>query len=254
MKVRRVCVALGVLVLLAVGAGAFLKWKGEADAKSREEQYARMRSDAEYYRDSGMEAIPVDFAKWQEKNPEIYAWITIPGTDIDEPVVQSRAENSFYLNHSAEGQKNTGGAVFSEDYNALDFSDVHTVLYGQSLEAGNVFADLHQYGDETFFQEHPLVAVFTADAVRYYRVFAAYLYDNRHLLQSFDCTKPRVFQSYVEKILEQRNLYSQIDHEAKIGQGDRILTLSTGHSRGTEYRFLVQAVLQEEIPVPGKTA
>ena len=34
--------------------------------------------------------IPVDFDSLHEVNPEIYAWIYIPGTDISYPVLQHR--------------------------------------------------------------------------------------------------------------------------------------------------------------------
>ena len=32
--------------------------------------------------------LPVDFAALQEVNPDIYAWLEIPGTTIDQPVLQ----------------------------------------------------------------------------------------------------------------------------------------------------------------------
>ena len=41
--------------------------------------------------------IPVDFETLQKENPDIYAWITIPGTDIDYPVVQDSTDNTYYL-------------------------------------------------------------------------------------------------------------------------------------------------------------
>ena len=46
--------------------------------------------------------IPIDFAQLQSMNPDIYAWIKIPGTVIDYPVVQSDTDNTYYLNHSVE--------------------------------------------------------------------------------------------------------------------------------------------------------
>ena len=27
--------------------------------------------------------VPVDFAAWQERNPDVYAWIEYPGTNVD---------------------------------------------------------------------------------------------------------------------------------------------------------------------------
>ena len=46
--------------------------------------------------------IPIDFQTLQNMNPDIYAWIKVPGTVIDYPIVQSETDNSYYLNHSVE--------------------------------------------------------------------------------------------------------------------------------------------------------
>lgn len=38
---------------------------------------------------------PVDFAALQAENKDIYAWLYIPGTGINEPLVQ-REDDSYY--------------------------------------------------------------------------------------------------------------------------------------------------------------
>lgn len=190
--------------------------------------------------------IPVDFEKLQEINDDIYAWITVGGTDIDYPVVQNREDNTYYLTRSAEGGS-FSGAIFSENCNATDFNDVHTVLYGHNMKDGSMFAGLHKFEDEEFFEENRSINVYTPDAVRSYRIFAAYLYDDRHLLESADCTDPRVFEAYIEEVFGQRNLYAHIDDEMTVEPGDHILTLSTCHSSGDGCRYLVQAVLEKEV-------
>ena len=67
--------------------------------------------------------VPIDFAALREKNPDVYAWIRIPGTDIDYPVLQREGDNSYYLNHTLEGKERPEGAIFTEGYNGQDFSD-----------------------------------------------------------------------------------------------------------------------------------
>ena len=39
--------------------------------------------------------IPIDFQTLQNMNPDIYAWIKVPGTVIDYPIVQSGTDNSY---------------------------------------------------------------------------------------------------------------------------------------------------------------
>lgn len=71
--------------------------------------------------------IPVDFATLQKENPDIYAWITVPGTNIDYPILQREGDNAYYLNHNVDGEQEKAGAIFTEDYNSKDFTDPNTV-------------------------------------------------------------------------------------------------------------------------------
>ena len=70
--------------------------------------------------ENGKLMIPVDFAGLQEENPDIYAWITIPGV-VDEPVLQHPEDDSFYQGHDAQKQELATGAVFTERLNAKRF-------------------------------------------------------------------------------------------------------------------------------------
>ena len=49
------------------------------------------------------EVIPVKFEELQAVNPDVYAWITVPGTDIDYPILQHASDNSYYLMHNIDG-------------------------------------------------------------------------------------------------------------------------------------------------------
>ena len=64
----------------------------------------------------------------QQENPDIYAWISIPGTDIDAPVLQHSEDNSFYAAHDAAGEENPVGALYTENYNHTNFDDPLTEM------------------------------------------------------------------------------------------------------------------------------
>ena len=69
----------------------------------------------------------VDFAALKEINPEILAWLTIPGTNIDYPIAQ-HSDNDYYLHHLFTGEWNSSGCLFMDCRNELDFSDRHTII------------------------------------------------------------------------------------------------------------------------------
>ena len=45
---------------------------------------------------------PIDFASLKAKNEDVYAWINIPNTNINYPVVQSNVDDNYYLNRSID--------------------------------------------------------------------------------------------------------------------------------------------------------
>lgn len=187
--------------------------------------------------------IPIDFASLEAQNPDVYAWITIPGTNIDYPILQSGTDNSYYLTHTIDGTESPEGAIFTENYNSKDFEDPNTVIYGHNMKNGSMFRDLHEYQDREFFDQHRDVTVYTPDAIRHYKIFAAYLYDNRHILESFDFSNPWVYKQYLDQIFSIRDMNSCVDTDTQVGVEDKILTLSTCYGTQHDVRYLVQAVL-----------
>jgi sortase B len=248
-------ILLAVLLLLAVlaaGTGVFLVWQERTEREAQEakwQTYAQLRQEASFETLSeaqdGQTVIPVDFEAWQEVNPDVYAWITIPGTVIDYPIVQNAEDNSYYITRNAELEESASGAIYSENLNHTDFSDIHTVLYGQNMEDGSMFGSLSNYENESFFDAHREIMIYTPDEVLCYRIFAAYVYDNRHLLKSFDLEDSKTYTSYLKNIMAQRNIQTHLDRSMDIEAGDQLLTLSTHCSEGEEYRYLVQAVLEK---------
>lgn len=196
------------------------------------------------------------FAGWRfyqkEKakvNPDIYAWITIPDTKIDYPVLQSSEDNAYYLTHDKDRKENPSGALFTEDYNNKDFQDPITVIYGNNMEDGSMFGELDQYADGRYMEEHPYIYIQTdnGETTLKYRVFAAYRSDNRHIMERFRSGRSEGNRkAYLDSIYNNRVMGVQIDTSVQVNTESRILTLSTHDDAGEEYRYLVQACLVEE--------
>lgn len=187
--------------------------------------------------------IPVDFAALQEQNPDVYAWIRIPGTNVDYPILQSADDNGYYLTHTIDHEKKTEGAIYTEDYNSKDFEDPNTVIYGHNMKNGSMFRTLHNYEDRSFFDENREVWIYLPDRILEYRIFAAYVYDNRHLLLNFDFDDEDVYRRYLDDVFSIRSMNAFIDTSMEVGTEDKIITLSTCNAGISEQRYLVQAVL-----------
>lgn len=209
------------------------------------EAYEDLQKDTELQgesEESGVE-IPIDFAQLQKENKDIYAWIRIPNTEIDYPIVQHAEDDTYYLDHNAQKEEDQAGAIFTESYNTKTFDDPNTVLYGHNMKNGTMFRGLHDYADRSFFDDHREVLVYLPERILHYQVFAAYLYDNRHIIQSIDFENPKIYQAYLDQIFQIRDMNASIDTSMDVTSEDRIITLSTCNAGIETQRYLVQAVL-----------
>lgn len=189
---------------------------------------------------------PIDFAALQAKCPDAYAWIHIDDTNIDYPIVQHPTDDTYYLNHSAEGGSSRAGAVYTESLNTKTFMDPNTVIYGHNMKNGSMFRTLHNFEDRDFFNSHPEVVIYTPDSELHYQIFAAYRTDNNHILKSNDFSNPFAFASYLEGIKMQKSMSAFIRDDVAVTADNYIITLSTCTGDDSS-RYLVQAVLTSSI-------
>ena len=93
----------------------------------------------------------VNFDELKKQNPDIVAWITIPGTNVNHPVYKT-TDNDFYLNHNMLKQKGRYGALF------FDYRDViepenqsqNLTIYGHNMKFGSMFHDLQEYDSKEY--------------------------------------------------------------------------------------------------------
>ena len=210
----------------------------ETEETSSEEETTEPETEAE--------EIPIDFEELQAINPEVYAWITVPGTNVDYPIAQREGDREFYLHHNIYGEYEFAGMIYTEDYNSTDFTDPNTVIYGHNMNNDTMFTTLHYFEDQEFFDEHDEVIIYTPDDVLHYQIFAAYPYDNRHLMQSFDFSDPDVFAAYLDRVFLFWDMKAYFRDGVAVTAEDTIITLSTCISGQESQRYLVQAVLTDE--------
>ncbi len=187
--------------------------------------------------------IPIDFAALQQQNPDVYAWIQVPGTEVDYPILQSSNDNTYYLNHTIDGEEKKEGAIFTENYNTKTFEDPNTVIYGHDMKNGSMFQSIHKYMDRSFFDNNRDIVIYMPDQILRYKIFAAYLTDNRHLLMNYNFWSKDEYQQYLNSIFSMRDMNAFIDTSTEVTTEDKIITLSTCYAGISTQRYLVQAVL-----------
>jgi len=186
---------------------------------------------------------PIDFEALWAINEHVYAWITVPGTIIDYPILQHPTDDSRYLNYNIDGSFGLPGCIYTEKMNAKDFSDPHTVIYGHNMRNGTMFAKLHEFRKRDFFDKNRDIIIYMPDGTEiHYKIFAAYIFDDRHLMYSYNFHNPDVYASYLKMVFDIRDMNANIDKDMVVTKDDKIITLVTCISGQDEKRLLVQAV------------
>lgn len=194
---------------------------------------------------------PVDFTALQKQNPDIFAWIYVPGTDVNYPVAQHPSDNAYYLNHSVDGEELVTGTIYAELCNATDLSDPATILYGHNSTDGTMFSTLHSFEDPAFFDEHDVMYMYAPGHVLTYDIVSAYVTTDEHLMHKYD------FFSTDESILKfEKDLKKPQSVSANVRKGvqmdvnDRFVVLSTCNSTalGESNRYLVVGMLTNDQP------
>ncbi|MCC8075906.1 MAG: class B sortase [Clostridiales bacterium] len=251
---RVICIVCVVVFLVAIGfLIRYLVIRQSADdtyealqsESSVAEPDASVQEEAELEEEMKRE---IDFADLQANtNEDIYAWIYIPDTNIDYPIVQHPTDDTYYLNYNLDGTAGLPGTIYTEKANAKDFSDFNTVIYGHNMQNGTMFQNLHNYSDGTFFEEHPYVYIYLEDCTLKYQVYAAYEYSDVHMLYAFDYSTEEGRKEFLSEIAGLRSLSYIYDDEVTVTTDSNVLTLSTCVHNVPEKRFLVNAVLIQSV-------
>ena len=190
--------------------------------------------------------IPINFNYLKEQNEDIIGWITVDGTIIDYPILYDTSYNLYYLKHNYARTATGSGSIFVLSENANDFSDFNTVVYGHNLMNGQMFAQLHKFREESFFDEHGQILIYTPDRKLTYQVFAAYRTDNLNIIVNNDFSTEELREAYIERIYTHTD-YALFKPEYPVTASDRIVTLSTCIGNAN-YRYVVQGVLVSDEP------
>ncbi|MDE7246527.1 MAG: hypothetical protein K2N43_01430, partial [Lachnospiraceae bacterium] len=143
------------LILVAAALGACGGGK-EEQRKKRVEEAAEEAEDAM----EETEDVTIDFDELREINPDIFAWLYIPDTEIDHPVLQSGQSDTFYESHNAEGKEDNTGAVYIELANLTSMCDFNTLLHGKTgSDKPGLFADLSFFAAPDFFTDFLFAAI-----------------------------------------------------------------------------------------------
>ena len=186
-------------------------------------------------------ANPIDFKSIQAENPDVCAWIQVDGIEvIDYPILQSspEADDNFYLDHDINGAQKRAGSIYIQKLNQKDFRDPNTLIYGHNMLNGTMFGQLKKFKNKSFFEENRNIYIYTPGHILKYEIISAFVYDDRHILNSFNFDIENECQEFFDECINPTSFTKQVLEGATLTTNDNIITLSTCTSNDSE-RYLV---------------
>ncbi len=183
----------------------------------------------------------IDLEACLKQNKDFIAWLTIPGTKIDYPVVSSN-NTAYYLRHLFNGKGSKLGCLFSLKSSDYQTPSKNIAIHGHHLSNNDaMFSTLLRYKEQSYCAKHSLIQLDSLYATRTYRVFAVVnmnVSDWDASTASFSGSN--AFIRFVNRAIKQ-SLY---ETGVKVDADDNILTLITCDRSygGATGRLLAMAV------------
>lgn len=229
------CIGCTILILQYVSLGQKKAEQAEIDFPSVQETEYIVKN-------------PINFAAWQARNADIYAWIAYDNTAINFPILQSATEMEYYLDHDMDGNYSEFGEIFTQSLNVKDFTDPVTVVYGHNIKKTDImFSDLHKLEDLEFFQKNPQFTIYLPDKILTYEIVSVYEGDNQLIPAVYDFHNEAVQQEYFDSILDPDGKIAVREDATLVAGQDKIVQLSTCTiPSNAAKRFLVTGKLVNE--------
>lgn len=186
--------------------------------------------------------IKYDMADLHEMNSDIAGWLIIEDTVIDYPVMQTPADEEFYLdrdfskNYSAYGclimdtDSQIGTGTKANDYADGSIPSTNLIIHGHNMKNGTMFGNLDLYRQDAYAKNHRKIKFSTLYEDREYEVISVFLSQVYLKTQTNVFKYYKFFQANTEE--EFNNFYTNIKNKSLYDTGvtaefgDEFLTLS----------------------------
>lgn len=247
-KGKIIGVVIAIVAIIAIVAVCVVMFSNPAAEEAPQSVLVEESSATEAAPEDNLPESPIDWAEWQERNNNVYAWVSVPDTGIELPVLQHPVVENYYLEHDIDGNSTIAGAIYSQKtYNSKDFQDDPvTVLYGHTFETNDtMFTNLHMLEDEVFFDEHPNFYIYTPEYNLTYEIISAYEWDNKLILAKWDTHNLDKQQEYFDLVADPESTNKNVRAMDRLIAGeDHIVQLSTCTvPSNSNKRYLVTGVL-----------
>lgn len=176
-----------------------------------------------------------------EENPDVIGWLSIDGTNIDYPVMQTPGDEQYYLHRDFYGEENRNGCLLMDTDSTVGVGSLeqnyiggtkpstNLIVHGHTMKSGLMFGKLNLYEDENYGKEHHIICFDSLYEKREYEllaVFRSQVYNKSEAVfkyyQFFQADTQEEFEEWYRNI-KGRALY---DTGVTAQFGDEFITLT----------------------------
>lgn len=188
----------------------------------------------------------IDFKKLKSINEDVEAWLYVPGTNIDYPVLVGRSDEE-YINKNLDKEYTPLGSIFS--YSNTNFTKGNTFIFGHNMATGQMFGELKKYINSDFLKKNKYFYVYTERKIMKCEIFSIFVanenddvFNGEYELGTAD------YFSLLSRIVDKNN-YSDNNLNKPIMEysADQTFNLVTCYGgAGTSNRLVVNGLVIEE--------
>lgn len=183
-----------------------------------------------------------DFAQLYTMNNDIVGWLSIPGTEISYPVMQTPDSVDYYLKRNFDKEYSARGCLYAREVCDVVTPSDNITIYGHHMRDGSMFAGLDAYTDQAFFEENPYIYFDTLTQLHTYKIVAVFKttatvgegFAYHHFVNA---ANEGEFNEFIDTCKDLALYDTGVDAQ----YGDKLITLSTCEYSRTNGRLVVVA-------------
>jgi len=203
-------------------------------------------TDSDYWDFVKLPLIDVDIAALKNRNADTVGFLSVAGTNINYPVVQT-SDNDYYLTHSFKKDSNRAGWIFMDYRSQASLSDRNTIIYGHGRIDGAMFGSLKNILDTAWVdnRDNQVIRYVTESETMLFQVFAVYTVPSESQYIQTVFSSDTEYQNWLDTMINR----SQYNFHTTLNENDQILTLSTCYGASSQDRVVMQAKLIKKTTV-----
>lgn len=252
--VSNIIVIVCILVFLASGLYLLRYYLSAKQTEGELDELLSLKTEGEAEPDNEVVTTPEGkkilkkYKKLYKRNSDLIGWVTVDGTPIDYPVMQTKNDPELYLHCNYKKEYDVNGLPFLDAKCDVEDMQSNLIMYGHHMKSGLMFAHLVDYDSVDFYKKHPVIQFDTLYEERKYDIVAAFysqVYkEDQDVFKYYNwpghLTKKQ-YNNYVKNVKK----LSQYDTGITPEYGEQLITLVTCAYQTEDGRFVVVAKRRE---------